>query len=349
VAVAHLSRLPLLAQADLLEPIGDQFAEAGVTEDDFTPAAWQKATVEGTPYAVPLDTHPFVLYYNVALAKKAGLLNASGDDLQPIRGGEAFTDAVKAMKDAAGQEYGAVATITADPSTCWRLFAMVYSGLAGPIVSEGGTEVTIDRDAMQETFAFLQNLTVGQRLMPSNSTATTSSTLFGQSRVVFLFDGVWQIPTYRGVKQANGKPLDFNVVPFPPLLGPKPAAYADSHSLVIPRSSGRSAKRTSDAVSFVKGLLDESSVWADGGHVPAWLQVQKSNEFLELKPQSNYIEAAFNAVYDPEAWYTGAGSDFQTAMGSVVANVLAGGTDPKGGVDDMNASLQTFSTARPPV
>ncbi len=344
VSVAHLSRLPLLAQAGLLEPVGEQFSEAGITEDKFTPAAWKKATVAGTAYAVPIDTHPFVLFYNVELAKKAGLLNAAGDNLKPIEGADDFLAAVKAMKDAAGEEYGAVATITADPSTCWRLFLMVYSGLAGPILTDLGTKVSIDREAMEETFAFLQSLTGSQKLMPRNATATTSSSLFSQGRVGFLFDGVWQIPTYRGVEG-----LDFNVVPFPALLGPEPVAYADSHALVIPKSSGRSATRTTDAVLFIKGLLDQSSTWADGGHVPAWLPVQKSEEFLELEPQSNYTEAAFNAVYDPPGWYTGAGSDFQTAMGSVVASVLTGGTDPKSGVDDMTTSLQTFSTARPPV
>ena len=344
VAISHLSRLPLLAQAGLLEPVGDQFSAQGITQDKFTPAAWKKATVGGTPFAVPLDTHPFVLFYNTPLAKKAGLLDASGENLEPMKNSDDFVAALKAMKDANGLDFAAVATITADPSTCWRFFTMVYSGVAGPIVSDGGTKVTIDRSAMQETFAFLQSLTQGQKLMPSNATATTSSTLFSQGRVGFLFDGVWQIPTYRGIKG-----LEFNVVPFPPLLGPKPVAYADSHSLIIPKSTGRTAARTKDAVSFIKGLLDQSSIWADGGHVPAWLPVQKSKEFLQLKPQSNYTEAAFNAVYDPEAWYTGAGSDFQTAMGSVIASVLTGGTDPKGGVDAMTTSLKTFSTARPPV
>ena len=344
VAIAHLSRLPLLAEAGLLEPIGDQFTEAGVTEDKFTPAAWEKATVGGTTYAVPLDTHPFVLFYNVAVAKKAGLLNEAGDNLKPIEGADQFLDAVKAMKDAAGGDFGAVASITADPSTCWRFFTMIYSGVAGPMVSDLGTKVTIDRGAMEETFAFMQELTQGQKLMPANSTATTSSTLFSQSRVGFLFDGVWQIPTYRDVED-----LEFNVVPFPPLLGEKPAAYADSHALVLPTSSARSGTRTSDAVRFVKGLLDQSETWADGGHVPAWLPSQNSSEFKKMDPQSNYTEAAFKAVYDPAAWYTGAGSDFQVAMGSVIASVLTGGTDPKGGVENMTSSLEQFSTARPPV
>ena len=349
VAVAHLSRLPLLAQAGLLEPVdGDDFTSAGITEDKFTPAAWAKATVEGTAYAVPYDTHPFVMFYNRDLAKKAGLQNAAGDGLKPIQGKQGFVDALTAMKDAGG-DFGAVSSITADPSTCWRFFTMLYSGLSGPIAEDDGTKVTIDRGAMEETFAFMQSLTGKSGLMPSNATSTTSSTLFSAGRVGFLFDGEWQIPTYRGVKLPNGKPLSFNVVPFPAILGDKAVAYADSHALVVPKSTARSAKRSADAVRFNKGLLDESSIWAGGGHIPAWLPVQKSPEFLKLKPQSNYIEAAFNAVYDPVGWYTGAGSDFQTAVGSVISSVLGGTTKPQDGVSQMTSTLKTFSTARPPV
>jgi multiple sugar transport system substrate-binding protein len=341
--VVHLSRLPLLAQAGLLEPVADQFTSAGVTEDKFTPAAWEKATVDGTTYAVPLDTHPFVLYYNTKLAEKAGLSDSSGG-LKPMNNSDDFLNAVKAMKDAAGGDFGAVCTITADPSTCWRFFYMVYEGAAGPLVADQGTKVTIDRGAMEDTFAFLQSLTGSQKLMPSTANNVTSSTLFSQGQVGFLFDGVWQLPTYSGVKG-----LDFNIVPFPALLGDKPVAYADSHALAIPVSSGRSEQRTSDSVEFVKGLLDQSLIWAGGGHVPAWLPVQEGKEFQKLKPQSNYTEAAFNAVYDPPGWYTGAGSDFQTAMGSVIASVLNGGMSPKAGVDAMTTSLKKFSTARSPV
>ena len=349
VGIAHLSRLLLLAQAGLLQPIHDAGVDAaGITQDKFTPAAWSKATVNGQVYAVPLDTHPFVMFYNGDLAKKAGLLNATGDTLNPINGRDDFVAALKAMKSVGGK-YGAVSANTADPATTWRFFMTLYSGLAGPIVSEMGTRVTLDSAALQETFAFMQSLTGSLGLMPANATATTAGTLFGQGSVGFLFDGVWQIPTYRGTTLPNGGPLAFNVVPFPAILGPKPHAYADSHALVIPRSTGRSAQRTADAVTFIKGLLTDSVTWSGGGHVPAWLPVQKGQAFITEKPQSNYTQAAFNAVYDPPGWYTGAGSDFQNAMGSVITSVLGGQITPQAGVTAMTDALKTFSTARPPV
>ncbi len=164
--------------------------------------------------------------------------------------------------------------------------------------------------------------------MPGNATPATASTVFGSGKAGFLFDGVWQIPTYKEVKLPDGSPLDFNVEPFPAILGPDPVAYADSHALVIPHSSGRSPEHSADAVTLIKGLLDQGSLWAGGGHVPAWLPVQESQEFRDLSPQSSYVQAAFNAVYDPPGWYTGAGSDFQNVMGGVILGVLSGAATP---------------------
>jgi multiple sugar transport system substrate-binding protein len=344
VAISHLSRLPLLAASGLLEPIEQTgIGELGVTKDQFTPAAWQKATVDGRVYAVPLDTHPFVLFYNVDLARKAGLLDPAGDGLAPLKGKEDFLAAVKAMKETGGAQYGAVMSITADPSTAWRYFCMIYSGLAGPIVTHSGTRIAIDSEAMQETFAFMQSLTAGG-LMPKNLNGSGANALFSTGKSGFLFDGEWQIPSYRLVKG-----LRFNVVPFPALLGPKPVAYADSHALVVPRNGRRSAARTRNAARFIKALLDDSSVWAQGGHVPAWLPTQRSKAFLDQSPQRNYVQAAFNAQYDPVAWYTGAGSDFQNTVGATIIDAISGRITPRGAVSSMRSGLKRFTTARPPV
>jgi multiple sugar transport system substrate-binding protein len=348
VAISHLSRLPLLAEAGLLTPVEQAgVGRFGITQDKFTPPAWHKATINGTTYAVPLDTHPFVLYYNIDLAKKAGLLDSSGK-LRSISGRSQFTDALKAMKDA-GAPYGAVCATVADPATAWRWFMTIYSGIAGPVVTDQGTKLSVDRAALEETFDFIQSLTTGKQLMPPNAADTTVSTLFGGGQAGFLFDGEWQIPTYRGVTLANGKPLRFNVLPFPALLGHKPVAYADSHSLIIPHNAGEPTERRTDALRFIKGLLDNSFIWAHGGHVPAWLPVQRSEKFKKLEPQSNYVQAAFNAVYDPPAWYTGAGSQFQNVIGGVIEEVMGGQTSPSRGADAFISALKTFTTATPPV
>ncbi|GAA3592054.1 extracellular solute-binding protein [Kineosporia mesophila] len=344
VALTHLSRLPTLAQAGLLTPWSDTgLGQLGVTQDKFTPAAWEKATIDGETWALPLDTHPFVLYYNEALAKQAGLLNDAGDNLVDISGQERFVEALTELKKASGK-YGVTMPTITDPSTVWRWFYTVYSGLAGPIVSDSGTEVTVDDDAMNEAFAFIQSLTQELGLMGGSVTPDLAKQQFSNGDAGFLLDGVWNIALYRDVKD-----LKFNMVPIPALLGDKPVAYADSHALIIPKSSARSAEREGYAEQFIQGILGQSAVWAGGGHVPAWLPVQESAEFKALSPQKNYVDAAFNAVYDPAGWYTGAGSDFQNQMGGVISTVITGATKPPNGTSQIKRALRQFASTNAPV
>ena len=73
VAISHLTRASILAQAGLLEPLNEnELAPYGLTGGHFTPTAWNMAHTNGTLYAIPLDTHPLVMYYNTDICKKAG-------------------------------------------------------------------------------------------------------------------------------------------------------------------------------------------------------------------------------------------------------------------------------------
>jgi len=342
VAIAHLTRLPLLARAgQLTDVVAAGAGQAGITKDKFTPAAWSKATVDGKTYAVPLDTHPFVLYYNLDVAKKAGLLGSDGK-LKSIHGKAEFISALQAAKKVTGQ-WGAVVNINADTATSWRWFATLYYGLGGQVVGTNGTKLLLDDAKAAQALEFMGQLTGKLKLMPNSVDQAGVSSIFSSGKSGFLLDGVWQLPTY----QTAG--THFSMVPIPALLGPAPASYADSHALVIPANPGRSAADTRNAVMFIRSLLDHSLVWAGGGHVPAWKPVQQSSAFQKLKPQSNYVQAAYTAHYDPDAWYTGAGSDFQTLMGSAAGSVLAGTSSVSAAIASMRAGLTRYTTTPPPV
>ena len=103
-------------------------------------------------HAALIDEHSDVLqkhsaaiefFSDVCRTLSPAPISTGGDNLKPIKGRDDFTDALKAMKQASGQ-YGAISANTADPATTWRWFMTLYSGLAGPIVSDQGTRVTID-------------------------------------------------------------------------------------------------------------------------------------------------------------------------------------------------------------
>ncbi len=94
--------------AGLLRPVSDQeLASVGLKGADFAQHAWDQAHVGNTLYAVPLDTHTLVLYVNLTLARKAGLVDASGK-LKPITSMadfEADMRAIKAKTGAYGVEF----------------------------------------------------------------------------------------------------------------------------------------------------------------------------------------------------------------------------------------------------
>src|SRR3984885_1246624 len=128
VAVSHLTRMKTLQQADLLQELmPEDLARHGMSPEMFNQRAWQAGLVGDKIYAIPLDTHPFVLFYNTKICGQAGLLDADGN-LKPFEGPDAFTDALAKVQKVTGQ-YGATQAITAETSTEWRFFQTLYSQL----------------------------------------------------------------------------------------------------------------------------------------------------------------------------------------------------------------------------
>ncbi|WP_158607551.1 extracellular solute-binding protein [Flexivirga caeni] len=343
VGIVHLSRLDTFVEAGLLTPFpADELTAFGMPATNFTPRAAQKATVDGQLHAIPLDTHPFVMYYNIPVCRKAGLLDAD-DNLKPIHGPAELTAALLAAKKVTGH-YGGVVAVIGDPATNLRYFSTLYYQAGGTYIADAGQKITIDNDKAAQVLTFMRNLTKSG-LMPATINDAGVLSLFSTGKAGFLFDGEWDIPTYRATP-LNGK---FNVVPIPHIFGPKPVAYADSHSFVIPRNSAMDKNRRAMVLTFIKTMLENSLIWAGGGHVPAWTPVRDSAAFKALKPQANYVAAAETAMYDPPAWYSGAGSDFENIIGAAVANSQSGVSSASSAVGQMWSGLRPYADAKAPV
>ncbi|MGA8117182.1 MAG: extracellular solute-binding protein [Actinocatenispora sp.] len=342
VGISHLSRLPTLARANILEPLDPAvLARHGLTADKFTGAAWRKAQVDGKQYAIPLDTHPFVMYYNTEICKKAGLLGPDGR-IRTIEGTDGLVDALRACQKVTGT-YGGVVNINADPSTCWRWFDTLYGQLGGQVLAADGTKIVLDDQKAEKVLRYQQELTVRRKLMPSNIDGNGVTQLFAGGKVGLLFDGNWQLPTYQATK------MPFSMAPVPNVMGGTYHCFADSHSFILPRDAHRDAARLDRCLGLVRSLLEASMIWAGGGHVPAWKPVQESAAFRKLKPQSEYVAAANAAVYDPAGWYSGAGADFENIMGATVGAVEAGQIDPAAAIAQIRRKLGQFTDKPAPV
>lgn len=342
VAVSHLTREKNLARAGLLTEItDDMLALVGLKPSDFNAKAWENQKVDGKSYAIPLDTHPFVLYYNTDVCEKAGLLNSDGS-LKEIKGTQGWEDALKAGKEVTGA-YGASVATVSELATPWRWFQTLYSQRDGntPWLGDGGQKLTYNKELTLDTMHWMQKLTTSG-LMPTTTDYAGSQTLMFTGQSAFYLQGEWEITTAQSIKGLN-----FGIVPVPTFYDTQ-AEQADSHTFVLPRMD-RTDDQVLRAMTFIKSMLDQSMTWAQGGHIPAYLPTLNSAEYKALRPQSNYARAADTVVYDAEAWYSGSGSTFENTVGAQLGLVLQGLSSPEDGLATARQLLTTYTNTPSPL
>jgi multiple sugar transport system substrate-binding protein len=342
VAVSHLTRMTTLVQGGLLQELRpEDLARHGMTPDKFNERAWQAGLVDGKAYAIPIDTHPFVLFYNTKICGEAGLLDADGT-LKSIDGADAFVDALDRVKRVTGQ-FGATHSINGDAASAWRVFQTLYSQLGGEVLADDGTRVVLDDAKALRVLEYLRSLTLDKKLLPSSIDYQGAVALFANGQAGFHLNGEWEITTFQTAK------LPFSMTLVPNIFGGTYAVQADSHTLVLPRQRDQDAAKLDRSLAFIKSMLDQSLTWAQGGHVPSWQPFATSAEYRNLKPQADYAAAADSAVYDPAGWYSGSGSNFEIIMSASVAAVEAGQLTPQAAIAQMRSKLTVLAQTAPPV
>ncbi|MEU8351978.1 extracellular solute-binding protein [Streptomyces sp. NPDC048845] len=335
LAIAHLSRLPGYAPTGLLDPWDlSLLAEFGVERSDFAEPVWRKTLTDGTAYAIPLDTHPFVTFFHPDAASKAGLLTADGAlDLDAFGSPERFLEASRELAKATGRS-GVAFGYVLDYAQSWRLFYGLYRQTGGVFRLPPGGPAEIDTDRMTHVVEFMTRLLDG-RANPARLDYVSALASFNNRQTGMILSGEWELPAFRAADPEVGG------APFPNVFG-EAAVYADSHSFVLPRQKDPSEEKRRNVHRFVAGMLKAGQLWAQAGHIPAYGPVTRTAAYRGLTPQSDYAAAQEQAVFDPPAWFTGAGSDFQTRMGQSLQTALVDGTAPDRVARDMVRKVNTL-------
>ncbi|AMB39299.1 MULTISPECIES: extracellular solute-binding protein [Paenarthrobacter] len=315
LAIMHASRVPGYAPGGLIEPWDlDLLAENGVRPGDFAPRIWEKSQQDGKVFSIALDSHPFIMFYNTDVAGKAGLLETNGQ-LQQVSTPNDFKAMAREMQKvtkARGLSFGYLNL----GSQMWRLFYTLYKQHGAEIVLTPGQEMQADRDAAIESLEFMASL-FDDTIAAKSGDINTGIAEFVRGDSGMLFSGVWELPTMKKAK------LPVDAATIPTLYG-TPASYADSHSFVLPRQLTADADKRRDVYKFVSDILKGSLAWAEAGHIPAYQPVVQSPGYRQLSPQIHYANAADIITYDPESWFSGSGSDWQTYFAEHIQNVLLG-------------------------
>lgn len=287
VAVNHITRIKEYVTDDLLEPLDELADSAGVDWTGFTDNLQEASVIDGTHYCMPMDTHLLLMHFDTDAFKEMGLLEKDGT-VQIPSGEEAFFSYFEEVKEKSGKMPLSGTSSNGLPMYLWYTLLTQYGG---DICDSEGTKATLDTEANKKALEVMMRM-VDEEIWPKNQ--KNGAELFTGKVAVATINGDWAIPTFEGTQGVN-----FVSMPFPQ-IGPNQAVYADSHTLVIPKSDKLTEEEKRSAMEFMKWVVDNTDMWAQAGHIPSKTEVIESDAFQSLPYRANYAPSAEYARIFPQ-------------------------------------------------
>ena len=332
-AIMHVSRMPGFAPGGLIEPWDmTLFKEFGVDSSKFTKALFTAGQYDGKQFAIPLDTHPFITFFDQDIADKAGILRSDGT--LNIDSPDAMYEAGVKMGEIVGGA-GIAFGYLLDTAQAWRLFWGLYHQTGGEYSFDAGTKAEMDVDKAASVVAAIHHWMDG-KCMAADQDYAGGLSAFDGGRNAMILSGVWEL---NGFKE-NVPALAAS--PMPTMFG-QPANYADSHTYVFPANRRMNDALKRDTYEFVASMLKLGDRWGSAGHIPGYLPSQKKSGYQELALQNEYAQAAQTVVFGPPVWYAGAGTDFRSRVCQHLIEGFKGTTEPKRVIENMLSTITAIA------
>lgn len=288
IGVSHVSKLPELVEQGAVVPIDDYLNELGIDLTKiYSQNSLDSVTFDGSVYAVPLDTHAEIMYFNKDILEEAGVgLNGDGQlDITSADEFKAILDKIKAVLPD-GSSPLALTNSGDDPYRVW--WASYFQMGGTPLVNDDGTQITMDKDIAVKAAEFVKSLYDDGYIMEG---IDDHQAFFQGGKAGISFGGTWATGAFESTEGLN-----FGAQTFPQLFD-NGSCWADSHTLIIPFNKNRTEEETKAAVEFtVKASSKGGATWAQSGQIPSNLDVLESEEYLALPYRSDYKSALEKAV-----------------------------------------------------
>lgn len=259
IAVMH-SRM-MHDYKDNLVPVTDEIGTEPYLED-----VAQGGMVDGEQLAVPIDTHPFGLYYNKEIFEEAGL-----DPEKPPNTPEQFYEAANAIVE--NTEYYAFDYPEGEyhAETMW----MLLHGRGGQVLTDD-YEPAFDTDNGLAVVEEMHDWVYEHEWAPVDPTVGWEA--WNRGEVGMKIEGTWHVTV---VREAG---FEFGLTkPFVMPGADDPVTIGDSHMLIIPKSEDRDQERLENAIETIRLLSQEfSDRWgSEAGHLPASEAALESDSLRE--------------------------------------------------------------------
>ena len=287
IGVSHISKLPELVDQGVVIKIDDYAKRVGTDWNVFTPEMNEGVTFDGGHYAMPLDTHAEIMYFNRDWLRKAGI-SLNKDDQLSITSTDDFIAILKKLQAVTANGQSAL-SLTQKGDDPYRVWWATYFQMGGtPLTNEAGDKITMDKGIAVKAASFIKGLYDSGYIL---SGIEDHQRFFQGGNAGLLFGGTWATGAFEKTENLN-----FGAQPFPQLFA-NPSCWADAHTFIIPVKKGRSDADTEAAVHFINYVSSKAAAhWAKSGQIPSDLTVQQSDEYLAMPYRSDYMEAASTAV-----------------------------------------------------
>lgn len=287
VVIMHPTEVPQFVDLKILQPLDDLLGKAGISFTDIEPNAVEVNKFQGKQYGVPGDFHPMGMYYNIKHLESAGL-----DPQKPPANAEEFLHFAEELKGKVPSSQMLAPLFIPYNNAAqarWFWWSLLHQ-FGGTFLSEDNTTCTVDSEAGVKSLQFLVDLfKKGLATGDGGSQSPESAGKIGMWMV-----GPWAIPQYLGAK------LPF-VTGELPVIGTKPATWANGHCFVVVQ--GTSGKALDNSMKFIKWFQEN---YADPAQSQGLVPVSKkaladpiytgSRAYPHLQP---FIKASGYAVLEP--------------------------------------------------
>lgn len=270
LSIIHADRVAGFDSLDMVKSFDDLMeTHPNLNQDNYIDQAWEAGTVDGSQFAIPLDIHSNVLYYNEDLLAKYGVEHFLDDDVLTF-------DEIMSLQ---GQmEEGEFVINNALIS--WVLLAQVRN-LGGDISDEAGNP-TIDTPEMREGMEALREVAEAGLMTPNGEDGFA---MFQGGEVMFSSDGTWTTLAHDMVEGLN-----YGVTNIYAFDSDTWHNRGSSHLFAMLTSEDRSEEKEQGIGDFLEWILENSITWAEAGQIVASREVYESPEFSNY-PQSFFTQS----------------------------------------------------------
>lgn len=296
IFVAHQSKLAELIPTQKLQNVRE--IEAGVDWDSYAKPQIDAVTYDGTQYAVPLDTHAMVMFYNEDILGRAGV---TAEDLAAVDSLDAFNAVLEKIAPVVEPDEHVVDVANSGGNTIQQfwLWYVLNAQAGGEYITDAGEAVL---NSEQGAGALEIMIDWNEKGYLKNGIDDGSSyDIFKSGKAAINFTGVWATGNYE-----TNEALNFGVMPVPAINGSK-KTWGDSHTFALPTYID--GERKEAALAFADWINEHAVTWAKAGHVPVKEAVVQSEDYMAMPYRSDYKNVINDVVYYPSFEMLGSAND----------------------------------------